>query len=78
MVNGGTITPPDYVIFDIGAGTRYGPWRLDAVLTNVFNKTYYYSDNGSVFSVSGENAVYPGAPRTFSLRAAYDFGGKRR
>jgi hypothetical protein len=36
-----------------GAGTRYGPWRIDAVLSNVFNKTYYSSDNGSFFSVSG-------------------------
>ena len=78
MVNGGAITLPSYVIFDIGAGTRFGPLRLDAVLANVGNKTYYYSDNSSVFSVSGENAVYPGAPRTFMLRASYNFGGGPR
>lgn len=52
-----------------------GPLRFDAALTNLGNTTYYYSDNASVYSAGGENAVYPGSPRTFSLRVSYAFGG---
>ncbi len=75
MVNGGTVTLPDYLIFDLGLGGTWGPLRFDAALTNVGNTTYYYSDNASVYSAGGENAVYPGAPRTFGLRLTYNFGG---
>jgi iron complex outermembrane recepter protein len=78
LVNGGAVTLPHYLIFDLGVGAAFGALRLDAALTNVGNKTYYYSDNGSVFSIGGENFVYAGTPRTFSLRVAYSFGGTPR
>ena len=74
MVNGGAITLPGYVTFDLGAGTSFGPWRLDAALTNVFDETYYYSDNLFVYSIGTEDRVLPGDPRTFSLRVSYSFG----
>ncbi len=77
MVNGGTVTLPDYVTADLGAGTEFGPIRLDATLTNIFDETYYYSDNLSRYSLGTEDRVLPGEPRTFSLRVAYRFGGDR-
>ncbi len=73
MLNGGSVTLPDYLTFDFGAGTSFGPWRLDAVLTNAFNKTYYYSDNLHVYSIGTEDRVLPGDPRMFSLRVGYSF-----
>ncbi len=78
MINGGSVTLPDYLIFDLGLGAAYGPLRFDAALTNLGNTTYYYSDNASVYSAGGQNAVYPGSPRTFSLRVSYAFGGATR
>lgn len=78
MVNGGAVTLPDYTVFDLGLGTDLGPFRLDATLSNVTDETYYYSDNLSVFSVGGEDHVFPGEPRNFSVRLAYKFGGEQR
>ena len=78
MINGGAITLPDYTTFDLGAGTDLGPWRLDAALTNVFDETYYFSDNLSRYSLGTEDRVLPGEPRTFSLRARYRFGSRPR
>ena len=78
MLNGGTVTLPGYTTFDFGAGARVGSVRLDATLINVFDKTYYYSDNLFVYSIGTDNRVLPGTPRTLSLRAAYGFGGRQR
>lgn len=71
LVNGSPITLDDYLIFDLGVGTDVGPLRLDAALTNVGDKTYYTANGGA-------NFVYPGDPRTFSLRVGYRFGGMQR
>ena len=78
MVNGGAVTLPDYLTFDLGAGIELGPVRIDAALTNVFDKMYYYSDNLFVYSIGTEDRVLPGDPRTFSIRVTYNFGGGRR
>lgn len=78
MINGGAVTLPDYFTFDLGAGTQFGPFRIDAVVTNAGDEIYYYSDNLSRFSLGTEDRVLPGEPRTFSLRVAYRFGGKAR
>lgn len=75
VINGGTVTLPDYLTFDVGLGTAIGPVRIDATLTNIFDKTYYYSDNASRFSIGTEDRVFPGEPRTLSVRVAYRFGG---
>ncbi|MDB5714959.1 MAG: ferrichrome-iron receptor [Sphingomonadales bacterium] len=74
MINGGAVTLPDYLTFDVGAGTQVGPVRIDATLTNIFDKTYYYSDNASRYSLGTEDRVFPGEPRTLSVRVAYRFG----
>jgi len=74
MINGGAVTLPSYATFDLGAGGNYGPVRIDAVLTNVFDEIYYYSDNLSRYSLGTEDRVFPGEPRTFSVRARYSFG----
>lgn len=73
MVNGGTVTLPSYLTFDLGVGAKIGSLRIDATLTNAFDKTYYYSDNLFVYSIGTENRVLPGTPRTFSLRTSYSF-----
>ncbi len=78
IINGGAVTLPDYETFDIGAGTELGPVRIDASLTNLFDKTYYFSDNLSRYSLGTEDRVLPGEPRTLSVRVAYRFGGARR
>lgn len=71
LVNGSAVTLDDYLIFDLGLGTSFGPLRLDAALTNVGDKTYYTANGGA-------NFVYPGDPRTLSLRVGYSFGGTKR
>lgn len=71
LVNGSAITLDDYLIVDLGVGTDVGPLRLDAALTNVADKTYYTANGGA-------NVVYPGDPRTLSVRVGYRFGGAGR
>jgi TonB-dependent siderophore receptor len=78
IINGGAVTLPNYETFDIGAGTEFGPIRIDASLTNLFDKTYYFSDNLSRYSLGTEDRVLPGEPRTLSVRVAYRFGGALR
>lgn len=70
LVNGSAVSLPDYLIFDLGLGAKLGALRLDAVVTNVGDKTYYTASGGAT-------AVYPGDPRAFSLRIGYGFGGAR-
>lgn len=78
MINGGAVTLPDYAVFDLGAGTEIGAFRIDATLTNLFDKTYYFTDNASRYSLNTENRVLVGEPRTISLRIAYRFGAGGR
>lgn len=70
LVNGSAIRLDDYLLVDLGLGTRLGRLRLDAVVTNVADELYYTANGGAAF-------VYPGDPRTFSLRVGYAWGGGR-
>jgi iron complex outermembrane receptor protein len=74
MINGGTVTLPDYATVDLGVGTTLGPVRVEAALTNVFDETYYFTDNASRYSLGTEDRVLPGEPRNVSLRLSYHFG----
>ena len=73
MINGGAVTLGDYTTVDIGASVGVDDWRLDAALTNVFDETYYFSDNASRYSLGTEDRVFPGDPRTFSVRVSRQF-----
>lgn len=70
LVNGSSITLDDYTLFDLGLGTAIGPVRIDAALTNIADTTYYTANGGATF-------VYPGDPRTLSVRLGYALGGRR-
>jgi iron complex outermembrane receptor protein len=70
LVNGGAVVLDDYTLFDLGLGTVIGPVRIDAALTNVADTTYYTANGGA-------NFVYPGDPRTLSVRIGYALGGRR-
>jgi HAE1 family hydrophobic/amphiphilic exporter-1 len=51
---------------DIGVGLALKPFRIDATLSNLFDARY--------FTASGNGfAVYPGDPRTFSVRVSVGF-----
>lgn len=76
MINGGSVTLPEYTTMDLGAGIDFDTWRLDAVLTNIFDETYYFSDNASRYSLGTEDRVFPGEPRTFSIRLSHKLGGE--
>ena len=59
---------PAFTRFDLAAGYGENGWRLTATLENLFDKRYYSS------GVENRPAViYPGAPRTLSLRFVQDF-----
>ncbi|WP_199554466.1 TonB-dependent receptor [Sandaracinobacteroides hominis] len=66
LVNGSRIILDDYLLFDLGAGARFGKVSIDAALTNLFDKTYYTANGGA-------NFVYPGDPRMLSVRVGYRF-----
>ncbi|WP_375404627.1 TonB-dependent receptor [uncultured Sphingomonas sp.] len=70
LVNGSAVTLDDYAVFDLGVGTVLGPVRVDAALTNAADEVYYTANGGT-------NFVYPGDPRTLSIRVVYAFGGAR-
>ena len=60
----------DIVLADMGVGAKFGQFRVDLVANNVFDVTYY--------TVAGahqgnRNSVYPGDPRTVSLRVGVGF-----
>jgi iron complex outermembrane receptor protein len=66
IVDGSDTTLPAYTLADIGLGLARGPFRIDATLSNLFDERY--------FTASGNGfAVYPGDPRTFSVRVSVGF-----
>ncbi|WP_082467656.1 MULTISPECIES: TonB-dependent receptor [unclassified Sphingomonas] len=69
LVNGSAVTLDGYTLFDLGLGSEVGPVRIDAMLTNVGDATYYTANGGA-------NFVYPGDPRTLSVRVGYRFGAR--
>lgn len=59
---------PGYTRFDLGATYREKAWSATLALENAADRRYYAS------GVENRPAViYPGAPRTLSLRLTYDF-----
>jgi iron complex outermembrane receptor protein len=66
LVNGSKIILDDYLLFDLGAGARFGNLSIDAALSNLLDKTYYTANGGA-------NFVYPGDPRMLSVRVGYRF-----
>lgn len=66
LVDGSDTTLPAYTLADIGLGLALKPFRIDATLSNLFDERY--------FTASGNGfAVYPGDPRTFSVRVSVGF-----
>lgn len=66
LVDGSDVTLPAYTLADIGMGLALKPFRIDATLSNLFDERY--------FTASGNGfAVYPGDPRTFSVRVSVGF-----
>jgi iron complex outermembrane receptor protein len=66
LVDGSDTTLPAYTLADIGVGLALKPFRIDATLSNLLDERY--------FTASGNGfAVYPGDPRTFSVRVSVGF-----
>lgn len=66
LVDGSDVRLPAYTLADIGVGVDLKPLRIDATLSNLFDERY--------FTASGNGfAVYPGEPRTFSVRLSVGF-----
>jgi len=66
LVDGSDTVLPAYTLADIGLGLALTPFRIDATLSNLFDERY--------FTASGNGfAVYPGDPRTFSVRVSVGF-----
>ena len=66
LVDGSDVILPSYTLADIGVGVDLKPVRIDATLSNLFDeRTFTASGNGF--------AVYPGEPRTFSVRLSVGF-----
>lgn len=66
LVDGSDAALPAYTLADIGVGLVLKPFRIDATLSNLFDARY--------FTASGNGfAVYPGDPRTFSVRVSVGF-----
>lgn len=66
LVDGSDVILPSYTLADIGIGVDLKPVRVDATLSNLFDERY--------FTASGNGfAVYPGEPRTFSVRLSVGF-----
>lgn len=66
LVDGSAVVLPAYTLADLGLGLELKPFRIDATVRNLFDQRY--------FTASGNGfAVYPGDPRTFTLRLSLGF-----
>ncbi len=66
LVDGSDVILPAYTLADIGVGVDLKPVRIDVTLSNLFDERY--------FTASGNGfAVYPGEPRTVSVRLNVGF-----
>jgi iron complex outermembrane recepter protein len=61
LTDGSDVLVHAYTLANIGLGLDLKPVRIDATLSNLFD-TRYFTASGNAF------AVYPGDPRTFSVR----------
>ncbi|MBK9999874.1 MAG: TonB-dependent receptor [Sphingomonadales bacterium] len=66
LVDGSDVVLPAYTLADIGVGVDLKPVRIDATLSNLFDERYFTASGNSF-------AVYPGEPRTFSVRLSVGF-----
>lgn len=66
LVNGSSTVLPAYTLASIGAGYRIGRFSIDTALNNLFDERYFTASGNSF-------AVYPGDPRTLSLRLGVNF-----
>lgn len=57
---------PEVVLADLGAGGSVGPFRADLTVSNLFDRRYFTSTGNA-------NAVFPGDPRTVSIRLGVNF-----
>lgn len=63
-----TTTLPSHTRLDLGASYQLQHWTINVGLENVLDKTYYSS------GIENRPAViYPGAPRSLSVKASYRF-----
>jgi len=66
LTNGSAVVLPSYTLANLGAGTRVGALSVDLAVNNLLDERYFTA-SGNVF------AVYPGDPRTISLRVGVNF-----
>lgn len=66
LTNGSAVILPSYTLANLGAGTRLGALAIDLAINNLFDERYFTA-SGNAF------AVYPGDPRTISLRVGVNF-----
>lgn len=66
LTNGSAVILPSYTLANLGAGTKMGVLTVDFAVNNLLDERYFTS-SGNAF------AVYPGDPRTVSLRVGVNF-----
>lgn len=66
LTNGSAVVLPSYTLANLGAGTKLGALSFDIAVNNVLDERYFTA-SGNTF------AVYPGDPRTFTLRVGVNF-----
>ncbi len=66
LTNGSAVILPSYTLANLGAGTKFGKLAVDLAINNLFDERYF-TGSGNTF------AVYPGDPRTISLRVGVNF-----
>jgi len=66
LTNGSAVILPSYTLANLGAGTRVGALSVDLAINNLLDERYFTA-SGNAF------AVYPGDPRTISLRVGVNF-----
>lgn len=66
LTNGSAVILPSYTLANLGAGAKLGVFTVDLAVNNLFDERYFTA-SGNAF------AVYPGDPRTVSLRVGVNF-----
>lgn len=66
LTNGSSVVLPSYTLANLGAGIRVAPFTMDLAINNILDERYFTA-SGNAF------AVYPGDPRTISLRVGVGF-----
>lgn len=66
LVNGSSVALPAYTLASIGASARLDPFTIDVAVNNLFDERYFTASGNSF-------AVYPGDPRTVSVRLGVGF-----